>query len=159
VRVPYATYDENVVSSPADHQAPTTGNTPDDLARWYGYKSMRHLARDIPLRGRVLDLGAGISLFGEELSHYRWLRVVAVDRRYRHPALARALVERRPKRSRHVAADATQLPFQPETFDAVFSSMMFLDLFDHSRARAAAGAVLSDLGPGGFARSGPSQPW
>lgn len=152
-------YDDHVERPPADHLAPTTGNNPDELALWYGYKSMRHLARDIPLHGRVLDLGAGISLFGEELSNYRWLRVVAVDRRYRHDALTQALVERRPKRSRHVAADATQLPFQPETFDAVFSSMMFLDLFDGPRASSAAGRIFDILKPGGFAKIGPNQPW
>ena len=143
---------------PTDHLAPTTGSNPDELARWYGYKSLRHLARAIPLGGRVLDLGAGISLFGEELSRYRWLKVVALDRRFRQPALVKALVEGRPKRSLHVAADATALPFKPESFDAVFSSLMFLDLFERSRAAAAAGQVFDVLKRGGFAKIGPNQP-
>jgi hypothetical protein len=147
-----------VRNPPPDHFAPTTGSNPDELARWYGYKSLRHLAKDIPRGGLVLDLGAGISLFGEELSRYRGLHVVALDRRYRDPVLARALAESRPKRSRHVAADATQLPFKPESFDAVFSSLLFLDLLDRSRALAAAAEVFDVLKLNAFAKIGPNQP-
>jgi hypothetical protein len=48
----------------AKNNVPTTGRTPEFLAKRYGYISLDQFAAALPKKALVLDVGAGLSLLG-----------------------------------------------------------------------------------------------
>jgi malonyl-CoA O-methyltransferase len=86
---------------------------------------------------RVLDVGTGT---GRNLALLRSAREkVGIDR-------STAMLKRAPAPARVVAGDAEALPFRPESFDLVVSSLMAGDLRDLSRFALEAARVLRSGG-------------
>ncbi len=50
---------------------PTTGRTPEFLAKRYGFSSIDELIDDIPKNATVIDVGAGMSLLGHAVAARR----------------------------------------------------------------------------------------
>ena len=94
------------------------------LVHRHGFESVLQLAESLPIDARVLDVGAGASPFGKEVSTLRpdvtWLNF---DYSYQEPAILDEVSKYTPSNVQHVVGDATKLgeTYEPETFDAVFS--------------------------------------
>ncbi len=88
-------------------------------ARW-----RRMLAAALPPHGRVLDVGSGTGRLAQAIAERdSGFRVVAAD--FSEPMLRVA-----PPQLRRVGADAQQLPFGDEQFDAVVSGFLVRNLAD-----------------------------
>lgn len=113
------------------HKAPTTATLPNEIAAAFGYFHIFELLSDLPKNAQVLDVGAGVSMFGFVATTSRpditWHHL---DYAYRSPelvALLPAITGRR--KLSYEPGDATELDqyFSANSMDAVFS----YDLFPH----------------------------
>jgi ubiquinone/menaquinone biosynthesis C-methylase UbiE len=121
----------------------------DGIAEWYDAEfatsELGASARRIVLRllgdgpGRLLDVGCGGGAHAAELAEHGW-SVTGVDVSVSQLELARA------RGVDVVAADAAELPFQQESFDAAVSMFTHTDISDFAAALREVARVLR---PGG----------
>jgi ubiquinone/menaquinone biosynthesis C-methylase UbiE len=141
-------------------QAVTTDRPAEMIAVKHGFESVAHLARTLPQNARVLDVGAGASPFGKEVSALRpditWINF---DYSYQDLAILDEVSKDAPDNVQHVAGDATKLSdaYEPESFDAVFSYWLLphLSIDDPAPADEAAKAIFVVTKIGGLMSVGP----
>lgn len=141
-------------------KAVTTDRPAEMLARRHGFKNLASLAGALPENAHVLDVGAGASPLGRDVSLLRpdisWTNF---DYSYQNPQILEEVSDKAPDNVQHVPGDATKLDeyFQPESFDAVFSYWLLphLSLNDPAPARSAAQGLFSVTKAGGLLSVGP----
>jgi hypothetical protein len=139
----------------------TTQRSAEYLARIYGFKTLADLARSLPTRAGVLDLGAGASPLGREVALLRsdieWLNV---DYSYYDKRILSELRndDKLPNLT-YLAGDATKLDrvLKNRQFDVIFSYwlMPHLSLYEIGPATAAAKAMFNITKQLGTLRIGP----
>lgn len=142
-------------------KAVTTERTAKTLAQRHGFKNIANLAEALPKNAQILDVGAGASPFGREISLLRpdisWTNL---DYSYHDTRILNDISQDAPKNLTHIAGNATKLEeyFQPESFDAVFSYWLLphLSLDDPTPAKQAARGLFSVTKVGGLLSVGPA---
>jgi SAM-dependent methyltransferase len=107
----------------------------------------------IGTNGRTLELGCGAGTYVRLLAK-RGHPVVGLD--YSLPSLGRAVAADLPQAGRYVAGDASRLPFQDETFQAVTCIGVLQAL---EQPEVALGEIARILEPGGVAVVETLNPW
>ncbi len=141
------------------------GRRGDILAPKYGFDGVEDLAESLPPQARVLDVGAGLSTLGENISKLRpdidWTNA---DNQYgdpgkRYAARFEDAVEMAPKNLQFVEANAVDLAaiFGTEQFDRVFSYWMLPHIMrnDHNAGVRAAENMLMVAKKSGSVAIGP----
>ena len=144
-------------------EVPTTGRTPDFLAKRYGFKSLDALIDSLPARATVLDIGAGMSLFGHVVARRRpditWINI---DPYYTNPH-AQAAIADAPKNVRYMSDDLTVsiTPLGDIRADQIFSYWVLphMSLVNDRPAEKLAGAMWELLKPEGKMTFGPDHPY
>jgi demethylmenaquinone methyltransferase/2-methoxy-6-polyprenyl-1,4-benzoquinol methylase len=115
--------------------------------RYWRWRTVRRLKRELPSGGRVLDLccGTGDLLIGLE----REFRRPAIGADFCHPMLtaARSKLDRKRLRSALVEADGLQLPLRDDSLDAITIGFGFRNFANYRRGLAEMRRVLK---PGGI---------
>ncbi len=144
-------------------QIPSTGRSPEFLAKQYGYRSVNEFAISIPEGAYVADVGAGYSRLGhivcEQRSDIVWFNV---DPLYANPDVRRQ-IPKHPKNLLFVPADVTsayevQRKNMDGSFDRVYSYWMLphLSLDTDTQAAYATGSMYDMLNKSGILRVGPT---
>jgi hypothetical protein len=152
-----------IVADDVPKSIPTTGRTPDFLAKRYGFDSLDELIEDIPRRAVVLDVGAGLSLLGHAVANQRpdvtWFNI---DPYYQNEHTKKASIDA-PSNVRYVARDITQsVPELAELQAArIFSYWVLphISLTGDAPAERAVGAMWDKLTPDGVMYVGPDRPY
>jgi SAM-dependent methyltransferase len=102
----------------------------------------------IPPGAKLLDVGCGLGGPARHLASVYGCSVVGVDLSQPFVDLATMLTERSglPVRVRHQVADATRLPFEPQSFDLAWTQHVAMNIADR---RALYSGVFRALRPGG----------
>ncbi len=140
---------------------PTTGRSAETLARRHGYKNLDSLLRSLPLDAKVLDVGAGASPLGKEVTRFRpdihWTNL---DFGYHDKRIWEEAIRGAPSNLELLAGDVTQLNelIKPSSMDVVFSYFLFphLSTYDRQTALAAAEQIYHATKPGGLMVVGPN---
>lgn len=143
-----------------DKKAPTTGRSAELIAGKHGFEDLAKLAETLPHGARVLDVGAGASPFGREVTALRpdilWTNF---DYSYRDPAILDEVSAGAPGSIKYAAGDAMKLVevYEPESFDAVFSYWLLphLSIDEIEPARQVARGIFAVTKPGGLMSVGP----
>src|SRR5580692_3006281 len=105
--------------------APITARSPELLSRIYGFTDVSALADSIPQAGMVVDVGAGRSVLGEEVTRLRpdvnWINLDISFGRKRFAAKRQAKAS---GNLRYVAGDAVNLPLIGPFANRVFSNAL-----------------------------------
>jgi SAM-dependent methyltransferase len=98
---------------------------------------------------RVLDVGCGLGGPARHLAGVHGVDVTGIDLNPHYVALATALTERcgMAAQVRHVCADATDLPFEPGSFDVAWTQHVAMNIEDRA---ALYSGILRVLKPGGM---------
>ncbi|HSE61013.1 MAG TPA: class I SAM-dependent methyltransferase [Candidatus Saccharimonadales bacterium] len=92
---------------------PSTGRTPQFLAKQYGYDSAKQFADAIPESAIVIDVGAGVSRLGHYVARWRPdVKWVNADLAYANPAVLEEASRSVPKNLKFVCGDV--IAFSPE---------------------------------------------
>jgi hypothetical protein len=150
----------HLTESSVFEKAMTTGRSAKKLARKHGFGSVDHLAETLPQNARVVDVGAGASRLGHEVTIIRpdvdWINF---DLSYHDPAILSDVARDAPRNLHHVPGDALDLGqmYPPAHFDAVFSYWLFphLSLVSRRPAELAAMAIFAVTKPRGLISIGP----
>ena len=147
---------------PHYHYAPVTARTSGELARSYGYPSIEACAESIPSGGKVMDVGAGRSSFGDKIARLRDdVTVVKFDYAYYGNNLRRRLENRAPKNLEHIPLDIVcgNIDKWRQTFDKGYSFWLMPHLSHETTtpARRAATNMLAMMKQTGELRVGPTR--
>jgi ubiquinone/menaquinone biosynthesis C-methylase UbiE len=104
---------------------PVTGSrSAEELACKHGASDLATFAMSFPEEAYVIDVGAGLSPFGNEVGAARPdIKWVNFDHSYSDPGILEDASRDAPANVEYVAGDATKLneEYEPNTFDAVYS--------------------------------------
>lgn len=141
---------------------PTTGRSPETLARQYGFKDVADFSASLPKNAVVLDIAAGASLLGHRVAALRpditWTNI---DPIYSDVAVLGELARHAPPNLHFMVGDV--VAFSPplkklkDSADVVLSYWLIPHLSIHNLApaEAAAKTMWELLKPGGVAYVGP----
>lgn len=134
-------------------EVPSTNRTTDDLLLRLGHENLDQLTATLPHRSVILDVGGGKSPFFRDIAEARPdISSIIID--YNYPKNLPDDYESGPGNLTYVAGDMRALPFEPESFDWIFSNWAISYLFDEEREE-----VFGDLyrltKPGGKISVGP----
>jgi uncharacterized UPF0146 family protein len=150
------------LSNDMPKSVPTTGRTPEFLAKRYGFSSLSALIHDIPKNATVLDIGAGLSLLGHAVAAKRpdieWVNVDPYYKNSRHKLAAKDA----PSNVKYLSDDITSPSSALAKVKAqrIYSYWMLPHLSVHSvkPVERAVGAMWDMLAPNGVMIIGPDKP-
>ncbi|HSW85096.1 MAG TPA: class I SAM-dependent methyltransferase [Candidatus Saccharimonadales bacterium] len=143
---------------------PVTARSAHALSRIYGYDSPKQMAEDLPDDADVIDVGAGASTLGVEISELRPdINWVNVDICYDDEEIVSDISASQefPPNFSLLPADIMTLPetLGEKSFDRVFSYFMLqhIEIADKEAALIAAKNMLKIIKPGGQLSIGPTR--